>query len=467
MRVPINFNGPTLQARSSRVNDQLTVNMYAKATTPASRSPVVCYSLPGLKSSLTAGTGPHRGEPIKFGTSWFLVSGSEFYEVDALGVATRRGVLVSSVGRIKMAKTFTQIGIVDGSFVYIWDGLSLTQITTGPAMPVWIESINGYFLVVEGGSQNFFLSGLNDGSTWNPLDYDVAAAVSDELNALSTTTGDVWLLGTESLEIWYFSGNADFPITKIPGMVFDYGLAARHSLSALDSNPIWLAQTPKGGPVVVTAEGRQPRILSNDDLNWQLSQLTRTDDAIGMCYTQAGDPFYVLSFPTDQVTFGLDIKTGWWHIREAPDGRMWDVAGMVYFGDKHYACSAHDGVVYELDFATYQDRGENRRRARRAAVVDDSATKMTHNALEFILEVGVGTLTGDAISPTVQLRYSDDGGKNWSSNLSRPLGIQGAYRTRVVFETLGDSYGRIYELSTRHPVDFTIISAFLDWERAA
>jgi hypothetical protein len=467
MRVRLNFTGPTLQARSSRVNDQLTVNMHAKAATPGSKAPVICYSLPGLKAFSSAGLSPHRGEPIKFDDSWFTVAGDGFYEVDSLGVVTRHGTLVSTVGRIKMAKTFTQIGIVDGSFVYIWDGADFTQVAIGPTSPVWLESINGYFLAVEGGTQNFALSGLNDGTTWAALDYDVAAASSDELSALSTTTGDVWLLGTESLEIWYFSGNADFPVTRIPGMVFDYGLAARHSLSALDSNPIWLSQTPRGGPVVVTAEGRQPRILSNDDLNWQLSQLTRIDDAVGMCYSQAGDPFYILSFPTDGVTYGLDIKTGWWHTREAPDGGMWDAAGMVYFGNRHYVCSAHDGAIYELDFATYQDNGQNRRRARRAAVVDDLATRMTHNSLEFILEVGVGTLTGDGISPTVQLRYSDDGDKTWSSYLSQPLGIQGAYRTRVVFDTLGDSYGRIYELSTHHPVDFTIIDAYLDWTRAA
>lgn len=465
MRTPINFNGPTLQARSTRVNDQLTVNMYPKAETAAARAPVICYSLPGLKTSNTVGNGPHRGEPIKFGTSWFSVSGDGFYETDALGVVTRRGLLSTTVGRIKMAKSFTQIGIVDGSFLYVWDGADFMAVATAPVSPVWIESINGYFLVVEGTSQKFHLSGLNDGTTWNPLDYDVASAGSDNLSALSTTTGDVWLLGTEHLEIWYFSGNADFPVTRIPGMLFDYGLAARHSLSALDSNPIWLSQTSKGGPVVVTAEGRQPKILSNDNLNWHLSQLTRTDDAVGMCYSQAGDAFYVLSFPTDGVTFGLDIKTGWWHTRESPDGGMWDAAGMVFFGNRHHVCSAHDGTVYELDFATFTDAGANRRRTRRAAIVVDNATYARHDHLEFILEVGIGTLTGDGQNPTVQLRYSDDG-KTWSSYLSRPIGIQGAYRTRVVFDNLGCSYGRVYELSTGHPVDLTIVESFLDWERA-
>jgi hypothetical protein len=107
---------------------------------------------------------------------------------------------------------------------------------------------------------------------------------------------------------------------------------------------------------------------------------------------------------------------------------------------------------------------------------------MRHNSLEFIVEVGVGTLgtatytTGggedptvvhygiDAVLPSMQLRYSDDGGKTWSHFISQPLGREGAWNTRVVFDQLGDSYGRIYEASTHHPVEFTIIDAFIDWD---
>lgn len=465
MRRPVNICGPTQEARSSRSNDQVTINMYARQSGQGAKSPFVMYSLPGLRLLQTVGLGPHRCKPIKFGASWFTVSRDAFYEVDGNGIATQRGTLNTSTGRCKLVKNFsTQILVVDGTDGYIWNGSTFTVIadTDFPARPIDADYINGYFQVVDGDTNNWYISALNDGTSWGAADYGVAQARADYLLAINSSTGDVWLVGEESLEIWWHSGNSDFPFQLIPGMIFDYGIIAPRSLDFVDANPIWLANAPTGGNIVVGALNRQPRVLSDDDLNWQLAQLTRTDDAIGLTYMQAGVPFYVLTFPTDGVTFGLDVQTGGWHRREAPDGGAWNVAGIVFYDNQHIAVSSVDGSIYALEFDTYTDNDENRRRLRRTGIVDDGGNKLTHNSFELICDVGVGTLSGDGVTPVVMMRYSDDGTKTWSSDVPRPLGVQGAYRNRLVWEQLGDSYGRVYEVRCDHPVDFTIIEAWVD-----
>lgn len=469
MRQRINFCGPTFEARDGRINDQVAVNMYPRPTGPQARAPVVLYSLPGLKYRQTVGVGPHRGKPIKFGTSWFTVSRGEFYEVSSSGVATVRGTLNTTSGRIKMVKNFsTQILVIDGTYGYIWNGTTLTQIADPdfPANPIDCAYLDSYFIVVAGGTNNFYISDLENGTSWVATEYGVTQQRADNLKAISTATGDVWLPGEESLEIWTNTGNATFPFQVIKGLLFDYGTLATHSIEALDANPIWLSNTPFGGNIIVTGVGRQPKILSDDDLNWQLSQLTRTDDAVAMVYYQAGVPFYILTFPTDGVTYGLDIQTGWWHKRESPDGGAWEPAGLIFYGNEHIAVSSVDGNVYTLDFDTHTDNAQNRRRLRRAAVLEDRGLKTAHNSLEVLCSVGVGTMTGEGVNPQAVLRYSDDGGSTWSHDLPQPLGVQGARDTRLIWDQLGDTYGRIYELRCDHPVEFNIIDAWLDWERA-
>lgn len=71
---------------------------------------------------------------------------------------------------------------------------------------------------------------------------------------------------------------------------------------------------------------------------------------------------------------------------------------------------------------------------------------------------------GAARSPRVNLRWSDDGGCNWSNSYAMDIGQAGECSTRVIWRRLGRTRGRIYELSTADPVPIRIVDAYLDVE---
>ena len=77
--------------------------------------------------------------------------------------------------------------------------------------------------------------------------------------------------------------------------------------------------------------------------------------------------------------------------------------------------------------------------------------------LELIAETGVGLSSGQGSDPQVCLRVSDDLGRTWSNEKWRSLGAQGAYRTRVRWNRLGQARDRVFELSGSDPVRTTLI----------
>jgi hypothetical protein len=64
----------------------------------------------------------------------------------------------------------------------------------------------------------------------------------------------------------------------------------------------------------------------------------------------------------------------------------------------------------------------------------------------------------------MMLRWSDDGGKTWSSEHWRDMGAIGEYARRVIWRRLGQSFNRVYEVVISDPVKRVIIDAWADVE---
>jgi hypothetical protein len=63
--------------------------------------------------------------------------------------------------------------------------------------------------------------------------------------------------------------------------------------------------------------------------------------------------------------------------------------------------------------------------------------------------------------PLVTLRWSNDGGHTWSNGYDRDCGQAGDYRRRVLWNRLGRSRDRVYEISMSDPVPWRIVDAYL------
>lgn len=463
------FVGPAYQSRSSNVNAQRCVNLYPEVD-ESGKNVLVLYGTPGLLRKTTVGNGPIRGA-IAIGSYLYVVSGTSLYRVDQSWNAFLLGT-VSGSGLVSMATNRSQLMIVNGTNGYIvtLSTGALTPITSTdfPTAPDAVTFIDNYFLVNSSGSDQFQISTLGDGLIWDGTDFASAEGNPDDVVSILADHRELWLFGSKSIEVWYNSGDADFPFDRIQGAFIEVGCIAKNSVAKADNTVYWIGQDANGYGMVWSARGYQPQRVSTHAIEHALQGYTRLDDAIGWTYQQEGHTFYVLSFPTADRTWALDLANGLWHERAYRD----PVTGLLHrhranchavFNGLNIVGDHTSGKLYELDLDTYTDDGDEIKSLRACAVLWDTTdlTNMAHYRLQIDVEGGVGLITGQGSDPQMMLRWSDDGGHEWSSEHWTTIGALGKYGAMAIWRRLGGSRNRIYEASITDPVKRVIINAHL------
>jgi hypothetical protein len=167
-------------------DQQRCVNLYAIASeSGTSSSPSALRSTSGLSEFITIGGGPIRG-CIESQGRVFFVSGNEFYELFSDGTSTMHGTLNTFVGRVQVLDNPTQIMIVDGVNGYIFtkttDAFADIVDAAFPT-PSSLTFQDGYFIVSEADTGDFYISALNNGLSWDALDKTTVEGNPDNLAA--------------------------------------------------------------------------------------------------------------------------------------------------------------------------------------------------------------------------------------------------------------------------------------------
>jgi hypothetical protein len=245
----------------------------------------------------------------------FVVSGNKLYEVTTAGVATERGTLDTSTGPVFMddngAGYGNQVIITDGTsgYVFATNTNTFTKITDSNffASPGPVLQMNSWFVCCNKSSkENFRLSKLGDGLTWTPLQEATADSEYDGLIGLAKDGNKLLLFGGETLEVWWNTGNADFPFQRMGDGVFYNGCIAASSVARAGGLITWLGSDARGQLQVLTFTGA-PVAISTPDVEWQLNKLGTVSDAIAYGYHKNGHDFYVLTFPTADTHLHLRL----------------------------------------------------------------------------------------------------------------------------------------------------------------
>jgi hypothetical protein len=78
---------------------------------------------------------------------------------------------------------------------------------------------------------------------------------------------------------------------------------------------------------------------------------------------------------------------------------------------------------------------------------------------------GVGLQTGQGSSPQAMVRWSDDGGQTWESEVWAPIGAAGDTRDRAMVLQVGEARDRVWEVNVSDPIPRDIIGATIFGER--
>ena len=328
-------------------------------------------------------------------------------------------------------------------------------------VPTSLTFQDGYFIVSRAGTGRFYISDLLNPSGWYALDYATAEGLHDNLVAVHSNNRDLWLLGSESIEIWYNSGESAFPFARYSGGFINIGCKAARSVVSSEQGVFWLDN--KGQ--VRLGLGVQSNVISTPQIDYQISLLTEQADAVGFCYIQKGHAFYQLTLGAvgSAKTFVFDITTKYWHTRATGTvNRRHPAQCYAFFNEKHLVGHWARGHILELDFNAHTNNEEMFKAIRAAQSIHADRKRIFHKSLEIEFESGVGV---DASTDSEAiLGWSDDGGHTWSNQHTATFGKLGEYTKRAIWRRLGNSRGRIYRVTIDDPVKRVIIGAHLEIE---
>lgn len=470
MKTPI--LGSAYVARSVNAADNRMINLFPEIIPEGGKEPAFLNRAPGLKLKVSVGLGPIRGM-WEFNGTLYVVSRDKLYKLDSSYTATLLGTVAGTSGPVSMADNGTQLFVACNgpSFIYNSQTTAFAQITDSDFPgAVTVAYLDGYFVFNEPNSQKIWITSLLDGLSVDPLDFASAEGSPDGVVGIIADHREIWVFGTNSVEVWYDSGNADFPLSRIQGAFNELGCAAPYSIAKMDNGLFWLGKDARGQGIVYRANGYTGQRISTHAVEWQIQQYENMSDAIGYTYQQDGHSFYVLIFPQADRTWVYDVATQAWHER----------AGFVkgeftrhrsncqaFFQGEVLVGDYQNGNVYSLDLEDYSDNGSIQKwlRSWRALPTGQNNLKRSaQHSLQLDCETGVGLNLGQGSDPQVMLRWSDDGGHTWSNEHWVSIGKIGEFYRRAIWRRLGMTMklrDRVYELSGTDPVKIAIVGAEL------
>lgn len=447
--------GPTYLTRDGLWNAERCINWFpAIDDSGAAKSKVSLPPCPGLAAFCELGDVPVRGL-LAGDNRLFAVGGGHLYEITSAGVATDRGLISNAQTPVQFATSGDSVLIASGNQIFRDSGTGITEVYEGAISCVYLD---GYYIILLSGtpdetppyaSANYIqLSDLNtDGLDWDPLDRQKPMRPIDRFTHLIVHEGHLWIFGTRSIQVWYHSGEPDFPFEPIQGTSVDVGCEYPWTIAQIDRHLFFLGFEKRGQARVYATQGYTPVAISNQAVEFLIESYFQlgVDQAItGYGYTEDGHTFYVLSFPKAKACIVYDVTTKMWHERMRWDGSGWvqwrGSSFHTFVFGRHFVARTSEPPypdtdhkkIFEQNIRFAADDGLAIRRQRIAPYVSKDQQWLMHHYLR---------LYTDATVP-VAMRYLMDDGTTWSA-----VRTVAPFKHEVKYRRLGRARDRLYDVS--------------------
>lgn len=469
------YSGKSLIASAQRV-----VNLYGEVNTktdPQAASPTTWYP--------TAGTNLFGVPPdavrakarctyrTTIGTAYAVI-GPNVYFVSSNGTMTLIGVIPDRPSQVYMSDNGLAAVLVDGSPTGF--AIDLATNAFGPIIdPAFYGSdfvlfLDTFFIFNRPGTNQFYISLsmvdfilLTTGTSFDPLDIAAKSGSADPIVGLATTHKELLLIGALTTEVWIGTGAADFYFQLSQGAYIDHGCLAPYTISSQDVVTCWIARDRQGKCIVVKAVGQEISELSTPRIVSEFSSYGDISDAVGFSFQYDDHAFYVITFPSQNKTWSVDLTTGWWN------ELVWlDQNGVenkhrfnccMFVFDKIIGGDWEDGELLELSPDAFTDVDNPITRIRTFMhLVGNEFERRVYNS--FDADIEPGTIDSDE-NPMIYLSWSINRGKSFGFPVGQSMGKRGEYLTTVSWNRLGMARDMVFKLQWSAPVDAGLNGAFV------
>lgn len=426
------------------------INMFVEAA-PSAESGVVLQSRPGLEEDRELGSGPIRALYRADG-----VLAGDLVTVSASGVYRGNTLLgsIDGAGPVSFAADEDEIVINAGAGLYRSTGTGLLPVVV-PDNAYFVKLVDtaGYFIGLRAGTQQFYFSGVLDGSSWGALDFASTENEPDPGRDAVVVNDTIAFLGSQTVEFWAKTGDADAPFAPIEGRVYQKGVIATGCACKFDNTFAWI-----GNNRIVYTAANVPERISDAGIEERLAY--GTSFALFSFFFE-GHEFLavrvesVITADHERGTWLYDAQTRQWCEWQSYGRPNWRAQCATQdgelFGDDE------TGTIWRFGSGFVDAGGVLERRFRAGHAVTGGSFSV--NNVRLTTNVGeTAELTGDYADPVVEMRVSYDGGRTWEDWDATELGVQADYRARCEWRALGmfDDPGLLAEFRTTDPVPFRI-----------
>lgn len=470
-------------------NSQNLVNLFLIAD-PQGKKKLAFLGTPGLGNPYEIKTGTVQSRALYvYEDSMYGVFGSEVYRFTLPLVKSKIGDIATSKGYVSItANNGNQVIFTDGINGYIYNITTnvfslinpATPASAGfPGAPANVAMLDGYFVVPDSTTRTYQISAINDGTRWDALDSASIESYPGVNVGVGVVNQRLFFFKTDSIEVWYDAGAADFPFRRDNTLLFNFGCVAASTIQSGFGMLFWLARDREGVGSVMMTEGQTPHKISNESVDNLIAGFDAPEDVVAYIYKDLGHIFYVITWTTDDVTLVYDVTMQAWHKMEMHktlfsesvpySGQSRHLSNChAYFNNKSYIGSYKAPILYEFsrDFRT-NDGEEIRRVVVTPHFFDENYRMLQINWIQIDMQMGIG-LSGNpdpGTDPKLYLRISRDGGNTYGNYHGVPIGKIGDRRARAIFWRKGICRDLVSELSFYDPViPVAILGGSIDYE---
>jgi hypothetical protein len=463
--IPIDFTQPLAA---------MPVNMFLHPT--ANKGKPGMIGLPGYVIKDSEGTGTVRGCVAGLDYNYFVINDDLYQSSGAptsITVSETGWFTTTGTSYVSMAVGKDHVvAVSENANELVWKKISdnsdgkvdLAAALSGMNDPTMVVHMDGYFIVCSragaagGYQENFYISALNNPSSWSSLDFEDADYRADNIVGLAVFNDTLRVFGKSSCEPYQNTGNADFPFERMRGASCSVGCLAPYSIKECN-NVLYFLSSEK---TVMGMSGFDPVKVSSPELDNLLKASTTLTDAIAWTFVAHGMWFYALKLPTDGYTYVLNTATGLWSkFMSGTTGTTNHpaVCSLVYNGDTYIGLSS-GGSVAQLSASLFSEDTTGAMYGEiQTPVLDAEREPMFMGSFEVWAKKYVGSTT---VNPTLSVSWSDDMAVTWSTARTLYLGLSGGTGAQLKTHRLGSSYNRIFKLSKSNIYELQLYGGYLE-----